>query len=227
MRNCWQSDFKTLVHEPLVRLLEGEREICLRHEKLTDDVMISVTVGDRTIIRRIAAPPEIPSSDVLQQELASVETVYRSFRISNDLKDVEREALIDGPLQADTIGVGFGSVRETFNAYQQLVCDSCQVQEFARKSHQWPGRITTLMREYRLYFFRHERSWLLPKFQIHRKSLLPGLTNVCYHIPRGAHPLAVFRWFHLPHPDLFDVSPRAWLAKHKSAVKVASLVREI
>ena len=78
-----------------------------------------------------------------------------------------------------------------------------------------------------------DSSFTLPLFQLDDtgQQLVPGLATVA---PRLAnvHPVAVARWFTLPHPDLVDddgnpVSPRAWLLGGGDPVEVAALADEL
>ena len=76
-------------------------------------------------------------------------------------------------------------------------------------------------------------AWRLPLFQLDDtgQQLVPGLATVA---PRLAnvHPVAVARWFTLPHPDLVDedgqsISPRAWLLGGGDPAEVATLADEL
>jgi len=68
-----------------------------------------------------------------------------------------------------------------------------------------------------LYGVRFRSGWRLPEFQFLTDSTVPGLGPVVRCLDPDLHPVAVQRWFTLPHTDLVPVgaddalSPRDWL----------------
>jgi len=71
--------------------------------------------------------------------------------------------------------------------------------------------------------------WRIPIFQFDGHRLLPGLEEVVPSLPRDFHPVAVYRWFTSPNPDLLpedldrELSPREWLLAGYSPKIVAQL----
>lgn len=86
----------------------------------------------------------------------------------------------------------------------------------------------------RLYGIRLGSGWHVPTFQIDEDRLLPGLGEVIAQLDRELHPVAVYRWFTTPNPDLIPdpesdhfLSPRDWLRLGFAPGKVAQLAAEL
>ena len=71
-----------------------------------------------------------------------------------------------------------------------------------------------------LYGIRLESGWVIPKFQLEGNKIIPGIAGVVARLDPEVHPVAFFRWFHQPNPDLVveregeeprSLSPRDWL----------------
>lgn len=86
-----------------------------------------------------------------------------------------------------------------------------------------------------LYGIRREGGWVVPEFQFDGSRLLPGIGEVVAQLDPDLHPVAVHRWFHLPHSDLVadaaedspPLSPRDWLRLGYPAGVVAELAGEL
>lgn len=70
----------------------------------------------------------------------------------------------------------------------------------------------------RLYGIRTPSGWCLPRFQFNGERPLTGAGEVLGRVDSDLHPVAVYRWFTSPNPDLVDerlsprpLSPREWL----------------
>lgn len=82
-----------------------------------------------------------------------------------------------------------------------------------------------------LYGIRLDGEWRIPSFQFDGDRLLPGLGEVLARLDPDLHPLAVYRWFVAPHPDLLPaeeggdepLSPRDWLRGGHPPAAVAEL----
>jgi hypothetical protein len=79
-----------------------------------------------------------------------------------------------------------------------------------------------------LYGVKRDGEWWLPRFQFTRDGLLPGIAQVIEALDPELNPVAVWRWFTSPNPDLEveegdkAASPLEWLrAGHAPAVLVA------
>jgi hypothetical protein len=85
-----------------------------------------------------------------------------------------------------------------------------------------------------LYGIRLDAGWVIPDFQLDGERLLPSLGEVVARLDVELHPLAVYRWFTLPNPDLTAdrlpgqaLSPRDWLRLGLPAVAVADLATDL
>lgn len=83
-----------------------------------------------------------------------------------------------------------------------------------------------------LYGIRLESGWVVPTFQMEGNKLLAGIAEVVSRLDPELHPVAVFRWFHLPSSDLtlerkgaepLVLSPRDWLRLGLPVEPVAEL----
>lgn len=77
-------------------------------------------------------------------------------------------------------------------------------------------------------------SWRIPRFQFVRKKLVPGLDKVVAELSPDLHPVAVYRWFTTPCPDLVHddlnekpVSPLDWLKMGNPPGPVAELASNL
>jgi hypothetical protein len=82
----------------------------------------------------------------------------------------------------------------------------------------------------RLYGIRTPSGWCLPRFQFYGERPLPGAGEVLGRTDPALHPVAVYRWFTSPNPDLVDerlsprpLSPREWLQLGLPASTAADL----
>jgi hypothetical protein len=101
--------------------------------------------------------------------------------------------------------------------YAALLATSLTVNRAAQTLELDPSRIRQLLAARKLYGFQIKGVWSIPMFQFDGPRLLPGLEEVLPSLPRDLHPVAVYRWFTIPNPDLSpedldrDLSPRDWL----------------
>ncbi len=96
-----------------------------------------------------------------------------------------------------------------------------------------PSRIRQLLAARRIYGLQVKGAWRIPAFQFDGSRLLPGLEEVLPRLPEGLHPVAVYRWFTTPNPDLApgdldrELSPREWLLAGYSPKAVAELATDL
>jgi hypothetical protein len=122
---------------------------------------------------------------------------------------------------------------QTAADYAALLATALSVPELARRLGVDQSRVRQRIARHTLIAIKDGAAWRLPLFQLDDtgQQLVPGLATVA---PRLAnvHPVAVARWFTLPHPDLIDdddnpVSPRAWLLGGGDPAEVAALADEL
>ncbi len=101
--------------------------------------------------------------------------------------------------------------------YAALLATSLTVNQAAQTLGLDPSRIRQLLAARKIYGLQIKGVWSIPMFQFDGPRLLPGLEEVVPSLPRDLHPVAVYRWFTMPNPDLFpenvdrELSPREWL----------------
>ncbi|MGH9362660.1 MAG: hypothetical protein ACRD2T_12165 [Thermoanaerobaculia bacterium] len=85
-----------------------------------------------------------------------------------------------------------------------------------------------------LFGIRLESGWVVPEFQFDGDTLLPGLGEVVARLDPELHPIAIFRWFTTPNPDLVGgpgkeraLSPRDWLRLGLPVAAVAELASDL
>ena len=117
--------------------------------------------------------------------------------------------------------------------YAAVLATALTVPDLARRLGVGQGWVRRRIARHHLLAVHDGLTWRLPLFQLDDlgRQLVPGLTVVA---PRlvTVHPIAVARWFTLPHPDLVDeqgrpISPRAWLLGGSSPEVVARLADEL
>lgn len=85
-----------------------------------------------------------------------------------------------------------------------------------------------------MYGIRLESGWRIPDFQFDGNSLLPGVAEVVARLDPELHPIAIYRWFTTPNPDLparglneRRLSPREWLRLGFRPAAVAELADDL
>ncbi len=91
------------------------------------------------------------------------------------------------------------------------------------------SRIRQRLRERSLYGIEYDGERRLPRFQLERGQVLPGLREILAVLPEALNPLDVAEWFLARNPDLEledqAVSPRAWLLRGEAVSTVVELAR--
>jgi hypothetical protein len=86
-----------------------------------------------------------------------------------------------------------------------------------------------------LYGVRLESGWIVPQFQFDEDKLIPGIAELITRLSPELHPVAVFRWFTTPSPDLAletgeesrTLSPRDWLLLGLPIQEVTELAADL
>jgi hypothetical protein len=124
------------------------------------------------------------------------------------------------PVQPCDLGTEDPLARTTAE-YAALLKSSLTTGAFARRLGVDQSRIRQRLgaKPPTVYGIRLESGWVLPEFQLEGDGLVPGIGEVVASLDPDLHPVAVFRWFTTPNPDLIvegpgdgrTVSPRDWL----------------
>jgi len=117
--------------------------------------------------------------------------------------------------------------------YAALRESSLTASETARRLGLDPSRIRQLLAARRIHGLQVKGAWKIPLFQFDGDRLLPGLEDVVPLLAEDLHPVAVYRWFTTPSPDLSPhtldsaLSPREWLLAGYPAILVAELAAHL
>jgi len=118
--------------------------------------------------------------------------------------------------------------------YARLLKDSYTVEEVARLLGVNTSRIRQrLIGPARtLYGVKFGKAWRIPRFQFQGRRLVPGIEIMLRRLPANLHPVAVYRWFTSPNPDLTSadgtpISPLGWLRIGNPPEVVADLAADL
>lgn len=147
-------------------------------------------------------------------------TLYRRSSRA-DLTESEAKALEQGGFVLDPEDLNEKDpLAETVAEYAALLKSSLSTSDAAKRLGVDSSRIRQRLTSQppTLYGIRLGASWYIPEFQFEGDALIRGLGEVAAHLDPELHPVAVFRWFTSPSPDLstddargLSLSPRDWL----------------
>jgi hypothetical protein len=168
----------------------------------------------------IEVSPEV-LDPMVQEAVARLQrTLYRRNSRA-DLTRNEAKALERGGFVLEPEGSGTEDpLAQTVAEYAALLKSSLSTSEAATRLAVDPSRIRQRLTSDppTLYGIRIGASWYIPEFQFDGGEPIRGIGEVIAHLDRELHPVAVFRWFTAPNPDLStddprggNLSPRDWL----------------
>lgn len=134
-----------------------------------------------------------------------------------------------GDIANDAVARNVARVSEEYDALLRAAMSGRQIAELLGVT---PGRISQRAAQCSLYTMSGRGGAVVyPAFQVCGDRLLPGLEQVIVAIPLGANPVAVARFFRVPHPDLATsngvLSPREWLLAGNDPHIIADLASDI
>ena len=154
-----------------------------------------------------------------------------------ELTDAEGSALAGGGFSLDSMDPGLDDpLARTTAEYAALLATSLSAPEVSRALGVDSSRVRQRLAERTLYGIKLRGGWRLPAFQFEGQDLLPGIDQVLPHLGPELHPVAVYRWFTTPDPDLVIgegdngvriVSPHDWLRTGRDPSVVAELAAEL
>jgi hypothetical protein len=212
-----------------------------------DEVLIAIADGDTVALRRLKIPARpAPGPGALAdaaRRLAEIEVVAAALARAHPegpappapLTGAEERLLAAGgleaaPLAADEAHLVYRGAAE----FAGLLADAYTVEEVARllsvNTSRVRQRLTGSPRT--LYGIKTEKGWRIPRFQFHRRRLVPGIERVIARLAGDVHPVAVYRWISSPSPDLTiaghrRLSPRDWLRLGNAPDVVATLAADL
>ena len=126
--------------------------------------------------------------------------------------------LLEGGLHLDRIA-GPDPMAETVVKYAAIVVLSLSTKSASERLGVAPSRIRQMVVNRSIYSFLLDGTRHIPGFQFSNAGLVPNIARVNRALDQGAHPVAVYNWYHTPNPDLFverdmdrTVSPLDWLS---------------
>ena len=122
----------------------------------------------------------------------------------------------------------------TVAKYAAIVSRSHSVKEASERLGTTSGRVRQMVADGSLYSFLIDNGRHVPDFQFARNGLVPNITRVNRELDPGAHPVAVYNWYHTPNSDLFvedhpdrTVTPLDWLNAGYDPGKLAALAKQL
>jgi hypothetical protein len=182
----------------------------------------------------IGVAPSVFEEMVREAVLRLRSSMYRSDP-KPDLTAAEVAALERGGFNLDSTELGADDpLAQTSAEYAALLMESLPTSAVAERLGVDPSRIRQRLTSDppSLYGIRLESGWVIPKFQLEGNKTIPGIADVVARLNPELHPVAFFRWFHQPNPDLVveregeeprSLSPRDWLRFGLSVEQVAEL----
>jgi hypothetical protein len=200
--------------------------------------MAAVTRQDLARIGLRIRPEEFESR--VRAAIQSLRAVPPALAGTEELPPDEVALLTEGGFRSRRIAEERSPYLDAIAEYTALVATGQSVREVAKRLRIDPSQVRRRLIQHTLYGLKLDDDWLLPAFQFTADGLpLPGVAIVFPRLPPNLHPVAVYRWFTLPDPDLRPqalhglaegdragdeaLSPRDWLAAGGDPAVVAAL----
>ena len=135
------------------------------------------------------------------------------------LERAQAELLERGGFELDRLDFGLEDpiARAAFE-YAVLRATGLTTREAAERLGVNDSRVRQRLGERALYGIKAGDEWRLPVFQFSQTGLVSGIDRVFPRLPQSLNPVAVFRWFQTPNPDLEEgkeqgraLTPLQWL----------------
>jgi len=152
-----------------------------------------------------------------------------------ELKAEQVELLARGGFELDRLEFGLDDpIARTAFEYAVLRATALTTQQAAKRLGVNDSRVRQRLLERVLYGIKAGDQWRLPVFQFARKGLVSGIQRVLPRLPKSLNPVAVYRWFHTPNPDLEEreaqgraLTPLQWLQSGNDPDVVAELAVDL
>lgn len=214
------------------------RELVAKNQlaSLRDDEMLVLVLGRRRVVARSL---RLPSREVADHDLqigaegAAIAVEQLGSRrldapVPTHVAVEEDELLRAGGFELPRAGsISASDVGRL--EYLRLLSDSLSTEQAAQLLKVNASRARQRLAERKLFGIKDGGSWKLPRFQFVDGRLVPGIDQVIPSLPPGIHPVAVQRWFRIPHPDLESESgktpmtPLEWLESGYDPDRVSEL----
>ncbi len=217
------------------------------------ELLIAVIEDDSVVVRTVRRPHGVRvggwfnavRANYVAQRLEDIETTVGEIlnaalggaSESSVLTEDEERVLASGGFDTSPLRIEDAEpLTRAVLEYAHLLQSSLSVDEAAKRLDVDPSRIRQrLAGEPRtLYGVKEGKSWRLPRFQFAGRKPVPGVDRVIAALPADLNPVAVWRWFTTPHPDLRPdaeeeqpISPLDWLRTGRPPEVVAEIARGI
>ncbi len=182
--------------------------------------------------------PGAPSTldAVVPEAISSVQRSLYQADSKVDFTAAESEALRKSGFILEPLNLGVEDpLVQTAAELSALLKDSLSPAAVAEKLGVDPSRVQQSLTSQHptLYGIRLDSGWVVPEFQFAGSDLVPGFADVLSRLDPEIHPVAFFRWFTTPNPDLLadeetrTLSPRDWLLLGLPAQTVADLAADL
>jgi len=168
----------------------------------------------------IEAEPESLDS-MMHEAITRLQRTLYPLDSRAELTEAEAKALKQGGFELEPeSSAAEDPLALTVAEYAALLKSSLSTSETAKRLGVDPSRIRQRLTSdpVTLYGIRVGSSWYIPEFQFDGDELIRGIGEVIAQLDPELHPVAVFRWFTTPNPDLStgdprggSLSPREWL----------------
>lgn len=196
-----------------------------------DEIGDDADVAEARRLRRDTAElMEVLYSEVPREQfltfVRTVEAAFGDLRAQTAALGGEYpHGLTIGELDALTQGGFVGSSQNpatadpavrTAGRHMALLANALTVRQAAEQLGVNESRIRQRLAERTIIGWKKGKSWVLPHWQFSSEGqLIPGVDELAAALPPDLHPVAAWRWFTLPNPDLIldgnPVSPAEWL----------------
>lgn len=212
----------------------------------TDEVLIAVADAGSVAVLRLRVPTAAPRATTpaatsrladIARRIAEIELIAVEIATPDPtepspptLTQAEERRLRDGGLDPGPLAPEEAHpLHRTAAEYARLLHDSYSVERTAGllgvNASRIRQRLTGTPRT--LYGIKVGRGWRIPKFQFRGRRPVPGIERVVARLAPDLHPVAVYRWFTSPSPDLTlddaSTSPLDWLRVGNPPERVAEL----
>ena len=215
----------------------------------TDEVLIAVADASSVALQRVkipgppsGTPPGASKVSEIARRIAEIELIASELARAAPgptppapLTDAEDRLLRDAELApGPLVAVEAQGLHRTTAEYARLLHDSYTVERTARLLAVNTSRIRQRLtgRPRTLYGIKVGKSWRVPTFQFQGRRLIPGIERVVARLAADLHPVAVYRWFTSPTPDLTfendaSLSPLDWLRSGHPPETAAEFAAEL
>lgn len=217
---------------------KGRRELVLGDQMpgLANDELIVLVLGKHNAVAQAVRRPMgkvklrdlrlgVRGAALAVEELGPRMSADSTADVTADEAGLLREGGFDAPWLDGRLAIDDGALE-----YLHLLHNSLTPENAATVLGVNASSIRQRLGSRRLFGIKQGRAWRLPRFQFAKDRIVPGIDVVLPALPTTMHPVAIHRWFRLPHPDLevdddATLTPLEWLMRGLDPARVADIAR--